>query len=170
MSNSLKLSWQDVENMAHNIVRQIHLSKWMPDVIIGVDRGGLPLSVMISHYLDVPHESVKVSLRNFESTESLLWAPEAVIAGDKILIVDDINDSGATQAWLKNDWANAVLGVESDFVNKYWHNTVRVASLVDNEASQESSDYVGMTINKYENDVWIDFPWEAWWAGDLSSE
>jgi len=24
-------------------------------------------------------------------------------------------------------------------------------------------DYTGMEINKAENDVWVDFPWEDWW-------
>jgi hypothetical protein len=25
-------------------------------------------------------------------------------------------------------------------------------------------DFVGMEVNKAENDVWIDFPWEDWWT------
>jgi hypothetical protein len=25
-------------------------------------------------------------------------------------------------------------------------------------------DYVGMEVNKAENDVWVDFPWEDWWT------
>ncbi len=158
------LSWQDVENMTLAVAREIHLSNWRPDLIIGLDRGGLPVSVMLSHYLRVPHDSLKVSLRDNPDTESLLWAPEVVLDGKKILIVDDINDSGATQAWIKEDWASAVAVTCPDFVDRYWHTSVKFAVLVDNESSPEDADFAGKTINKAEHDVWVDFPWESWWC------
>jgi hypoxanthine phosphoribosyltransferase len=163
MSNRLTLSWRDVEYYVNEMLRQIHISDWRPDVVIGVDRGGLPISTMLSHYLGVPHETVKVSLRDNPQTESLLWAPEDVMSGKKILIVDDINDSGATQAWLAEDWASSVSGVEPDFIEKFWHDAIRFAAMVDNEASEQYTDYCGLSVNKSDNDVWIDFPWESWW-------
>ena len=162
--NKLSLSWYDVEQGVQNIVRSMQLDGWKPDLVIGIDRGGLPISTMISHYLNVPHQSVKVSLRNNPDTESLLWAPEEVIEGKKILLVDDINDSGATQQWLMEDWSSSVTGIEVDFVGKFWHNSVRWASLVENEGSKEYSDYYGRVVNKVEHDVWIDFPWESFWS------
>jgi len=160
----LILTWQDVEHGVASIARQISLSDWHPDLIIGVDRGGLPVSTMLSHYLNVNHETVKVSLRDGGSKESLLWAPEDVIEGKRILIVDDINDSGATQTWIRNDWASSVAGVMPDFDLSNWHINVRWASLVENSASKEHSDYYGVEINKAEDDVWVDFPWESWWS------
>jgi hypoxanthine phosphoribosyltransferase len=162
--NKLLLTWQDVEQGVQTIVRSMWQDGWKPDLIIGVDRGGLVASTMISHYLAVPHTTVKVSLRNNPDTESLLWAPEEVIEGKKILLVDDINDTGATQQWLMQDWASSVTGIEVDFVDKFWHNSVRWASLVENESSKEYSDYCSIAVNKLENDVWIDFPWESFWS------
>jgi hypothetical protein len=49
--------------------------------------------------------------------------------------------------------------------NDIWGNNVRVAVIVDNLSSQSnlSAHYVGMEVNKAENDVWIDFPYEDWW-------
>ena len=40
------------------------------------------------------------------------------------------------------------------------------AVLVDNLSSNAKTtpSYVGLEVNKAENDVWIDFPWEDWWA------
>ncbi len=163
MSNKLSLSWQDIQHLAQELARQIQTSDWRPDLVIGVDRGGLVPSVMLSHYLNVPHASVKVSLRDGGECESLTWAPEMVLDGKNILLVDDINDSGATQAWLKEDWASSVAGVDHMFTENFWHDEIRWASLVDNEASDETSDFAGMSVNKLENDVWIDFPWETWW-------
>lgn len=160
----LSLSWLDVQHLISEIARQIQLSGWQPDLIVGIDRGGLPASIMLSHYLNIPHETVKVSLRDGGICESLTWAPSDVLEGKKILLVDDINDSGATQIWLKEDWAGCVEGVDSEFVQNHWHQDVRFAALVTNEASPETCDYMGMSINKMEQDVWLDFPWESWWS------
>ena len=162
--NKLSLTWQDVEHSVQSIARSLQLDGWRPDLIIGIDRGGLHASTMLSHYLGVPHTTVKVSLRDEPDTESLLWAPDDVIQGKQILLVDDINDQGSTQEWLKADWASSVAGIEVDFVGKFWHNSVRWASLVENESSKEHSDYYGFAINKLEQDVWIDFPWESFWS------
>ena len=164
--NKLSLSWHDVEWHVQTIARNMQLDSWRPDLIIGVDRGGLAASIMLSHYLAVPHTTVKVSLRDTPDTESLLWAPDEVIQGKQILLVDDINDQGSTQEWLKADWASSVAGIEVDFVEKFWHNSVRWASLVENESSKEYSDYYGFAINKLERDIWIDFPWESFWSRD----
>lgn len=163
--NKLNLTWADVEQNVIDIARQIYLSNWRPDIIMGIDRGGLPVSTMLSHLLKVKHESIKVSLRddNEGGCESVLWAPDEVITGKTILLVDDINDSGATQTWIKQDWASSVAGPAANFIEQHWHTSVRWASLVENEASKEHSDYYGMVINKYEKDVWVDFPWESFW-------
>jgi hypothetical protein len=49
--------------------------------------------------------------------------------------------------------------------NYVWGDNVRVAVLVDNEASQSKLDinYSAVNLNKAEEDSWIVFPWEDWW-------
>ena len=37
--------------------------------------------------------------------------------------------------------------------------------LVDNDQSPIEVSYIGESINKAEEDVWIVFPWEEWWKG-----
>ena len=46
-----------------------------------------------------------------------------------------------------------------------WGNNVRFAVVVDNLASRCSMgmDFVGLEINKDEENVWVDFPYEEWW-------
>jgi hypoxanthine phosphoribosyltransferase len=82
-----------------------------------------------------------------------------------ILIVDDINDSGATINWIMNDWRSSCFP-EDDSWEEVWNQNVKFAVLVDNLSSNcaVKMDYIGMEINKSENDVWVDFPWEDWWT------
>ena len=81
-----------------------------------------------------------------------------------ILIVDDINDTGATFNWIMKDWQSSCLPNNDDW-KWVWNNNVRFAVLVDNLAShcEVKMDYAGMEVNKAENDVWIEFPYESWW-------
>lgn len=81
-----------------------------------------------------------------------------------ILIVDDINDTGATFNWIMNDWPSICLPDDPDWKH-VWNNNVRFAVVVDNVASKCNikMDYVGFEVNKAEKDVWIEFPYEMWW-------
>jgi hypoxanthine-guanine phosphoribosyltransferase len=79
-----------------------------------------------------------------------------------ILIVDDINDSGATLNWIKADWQDSVASADWSTV---WGNNVRVAVLIDNlpSKSELTINYCGMEINKEEDPRWVNFPYENWW-------
>ena len=127
-------TWQDVENQTQEILRQIQRDAWVPDYVVGLTRGGLVPANLISQYLECPMETLKVSLRDDSiSPESNLWmASEAfgyvpkdeqilsefdyAITAKKILIVDDINDSGATLNWIKQDWMSGC------YAEGTWHN------------------------------------------------
>jgi uncharacterized protein len=158
-------SWQDVERQTQEILRQIQRDAWIPDYIVGLTRGGLVPANLISQYLEVPMECLKVSLRDDTSQpESNLWMAEDAFEQKRILIVDDINDSGATLNWIKEDWMSGALPDNPKW-NEIWGDTVRVATLVDNEASASelNVNYTAVGLNKAEEDVWIVFPWEDWW-------
>lgn len=180
--NKQTLTYKNLQSLVSDLCRQIANSGWRPDYVVGVTRGGVIPAVMISHYLDVPCETLKVSLRDGGESESNLWMAEHAFgyvrkeergSGDadtdpayrkNILIVDDINDTGATLEWIKKDWQSSCLPQHQAW-NAIWNKNVRFSVLVDNQASNyKNIDYSGMTINKFENPSWIVFPWENWWA------
>lgn len=160
----------------HDIIRSMNADEWRPDYIVGLTRGGLVPATMLSHYLDVPMHTLKVSLRDAEDgPESNLWMAEdafgyaihdPMCSGDgrmNILIVDDINDSGATLNWIRQDWQASCLPDDERW-NNVWGNNVRVAVMINNEASDfKDVDYTGLNINKLEEPIWCVFPWEEWW-------
>ena len=155
---------RDVRRYVHNIIRAMQQDDWRPDYVVGLTRGGLVPANMISQYLDVRMECLKVSLRDHtDSQESNLWMAEDAYNGKNILIVDDINDTGATLTWIRQDWTSGCLP-DDDKWNTVWNNNVRFAVLVDNQNSEfDNIDYSSVEINKAEEDVWIVFPWENWW-------
>jgi hypoxanthine phosphoribosyltransferase len=176
--NKIYYTWQDVECQTQEILRQLHNDAWRPDYVVGLTRGGLMPANLISQYLECPMETLKVSLRDDNSQpESNLWMAEdafghkdfdLMISDDgrkNILIVDDINDSGATLNWIMKDWQSSCFPKDKRW-KEIWGHTVRVAVLVDNESSKSKLNvsYSAVDLNKAEQDVWIVFPWELWWA------
>jgi len=181
-------SWQDVERMCVSIVNQMYKDNWKPDYIVGITRGGNVPATIISNMTGIRCEALKVSLRDDDSeSESNCWMAEdafgyehfkilehnadiSASAGEpivnlpisrkNILIVDDINDTGATFNWIEQDWPASCLPNEESW-NTVWNNNVRFATLTENLASEfDKVRYTCHEINKAEEDVWLVYPWE----------
>ena len=177
------LNYNDIEKFANDLAREILLSDWRPDYIVGITRGGLLPAVLLSQYLKVPMNSLDVSLRDGSELgpESNTWMAEdafgyvasqerdepkdysSAVLRKNILIVDDINDTGETLAWIQHDWSSGCLPA-SDAWDEIWGKNVRTAVVVNNESSEwDHVDYFGLEINKAVNDKWVVFPTEDWW-------
>ena len=176
---------KNLRNGVNSIIRQVHLDHFEPDYVVGLTRGGLMPALMISHYLDVPMHTLSVSLRTSnDGPESNFWMAEdafGVLTNEEqainksrwdvskrknILIVDDINDSGATINWIVNDWPSGCFPNEKEVWDGIvWGGTTRFAVLYDNEASNAvvTPTYAAQNINKINDPSWIVFPWEEWW-------
>jgi uncharacterized protein len=156
------------------LCRELHSDQWYPDYIVGITKGGLVPATMIAHYLHCRMETLKISLRDGGECESNLWMAEDAFGYQdgksvpelrkNILIVDDINDSGATLNWIREDWPSGCMPNDPDW-NSIWGHNVRVACLYNNAASNSMTrvNYYAKQINKRERDEWIVFPWENWW-------
>jgi hypoxanthine phosphoribosyltransferase len=154
--NKLHYDWQQIERWCNRIALDILKTDWRPDYVVGLTRGGLVPAVLLSHLLDVPMHTLRVQLRDGD-TEMNCWMPEDAVEGKRILIVDDINDTGETLAWIRSDWESSVY--QGDIAGR-WHQQIRVAVVINNLASSETVDWCAMDINKAEDPSWIVFPWE----------
>lgn len=168
--NKIYYTWSDVEHHTQEILRQIHADAWRPDYVVGLTRGGLVPANLISQYLGCRMETLKVSLRDDTECESNLWMAEDAFGHEmeqpkNILIVDDINDTGATLNYIREDWSSGCFP-DNPRWTEVWGSNVRVAVLVDNESSKSEIpiSYSAVDINKAEQDSWIVFPWESWWS------
>src|SRR4249919_2957099 len=88
----------DVEAVA----RALQGDSWTPDFLVGIGRGGLVPAAYLSHRTGIALLSVDHSSGEVGFADELLDKLAAKIkAGQRLLIVDDINDSGATIASLR---------------------------------------------------------------------
>jgi len=159
-------SWNDVHDTATSIAMQMYKDNWRPDYIVGLNRGGLPLSVILSHLTDCNHYALDVRLRDGgeQGPESNLWMAEDAFGYEKepmnILIVDDINDTGATFNWIKKDWQSSCLPYDPNW-NTVWGQNVRFAVMTENLSSGFGEvQYHWDEVNKVEEDVWLVYPYE----------
>lgn len=178
MMNKKNYTWQDLESAAEHIALSMYKDLWRPEYIVGITRGGLPLATVLSNKLQIPMTALQVSLRDgVLDCESNLWLSEWAFGYNyeevtgvtgarwdpklrkKILIVDDINDTGATINWIKKDWQSSCFPNEAAW-DSVWHHSVRFAVMTDNLASDAKTDYAWDELNKDEVACWLVYPWE----------
>lgn len=157
------ISFDQMKSYCSEMIRQMIQDDWKPDLIVGITRGGALPAVMLSHFLGCKMVGLDVSLRdnsNLEVSgpEHNCWVPELATNGRNILIVDDINDTGATINWILDDWDCPKGSIR-------WGDNVRFAVIIDNEDSRSkvTPQYCGEVINKAVKDEWLVFCYEDWW-------
>ena len=146
--------WNEMRRDVNTLCRVILLDGVNPEVIVGLSRGGLTPGVMMSHWMQKPFKPVKASLRDFPEWEDYL--PKKT--DERVLIVDDICDSGETfdriKSYIKGPRINQPLElpVEVRFATLWWNNECNFAP-----------HYYVNEIAKDSSGTWIHFPWESWW-------
>lgn len=160
MTKQQEFHWDVITSMTLKLADQVRKSNWRPDYIVGLTRGGLVPAVLLSHELDVPCETLKVALRDGEEQESCYWMAEDAYEGKKILIVDDINDTGATFKWIREDWPAGCLPGHPNW-DTVWNQNVRFAVMCEKTHTKfDGVDYIWEEIDTSEKDTWLVFPWE----------
>ena len=123
MSNKVYITWEGYDSYIDSITNWVKTSNLNLGAVYGLPRGGLPIAVSLSHRLHLP------LLMDYYDRK--------IVTDKKILVVDDIADTGHT---LK------------DFENK--HNII--CTFHYHEQSIIEPDY---WIHKKDDD-WIVYPWE----------
>jgi hypothetical protein len=125
---------------------------WQPTFLIGIGRGGLVPAVFLSHATGLPTLSCDLStgVRDF-ADDVLVRLAARTQAGERLLFVDDINDSGRTIGLLRETLAQAGAA----------QGAIRFATLIDNVGSTQRIDYRARTLDRSTTKDWFVFPWEA---------
>lgn len=141
------LTWQDIDKYCENIYYQMLRDKYQPDCIIGLLRGGIVPARIFSDYFNILLDFFALDVKLYNGIDSRNDEPRIkTFFGDvsgKILIVDDILDSGKTM--------NAVLKYLGD-------KDVTTATLLWKETAPNKPNYYADIAKK---DEWIVFPFET---------
>ena len=147
------LSWEEVENGAKNILKEIKERNINIDTIIPILRGGATLGNILSNNMDIESSFIHTRRSNsneinaeFGTTVLIGMTNEDKIAGKDILIVDDLLDKGTTMEFVVEE------------LQKYNPKSIHIAVLYNFAKVEDSEKYlVGLSM---EEKKWIVFPWE----------
>jgi hypoxanthine phosphoribosyltransferase len=144
------LTWELFGTATRELARQVHDDGYRPELIVAIARGGLFVAGGLGYALDVKNLSV-VNVEFYTGVDARLDmpvmlppVPEPVdLRGARVLVADDVADTGATLALVQDFCAAHVA-------------EVRCAVLYEKPRSKVQCRYVWRRTDR-----WIDFPWSA---------
>ncbi len=145
------VSWSDIEKWTNGVVKKMLDSGFVPDVVIGLTRGGWVPARLICDHLGIKSlYAVKTEHWGITATRTgnaVLAQPLGVdITGKKVLVVDDITDTGQS------------LKLAIDHIKELGPNVVKSATLLHIDHSMIVPDYYHVHVPK-EDWTWFVFPW-----------
>ena len=144
------LQWNDFAAASRELAVRVRESGFHPDVVIAIARGGLLLAGAVSYALGTKNcGSINVEFYtgiDERLPEPVLSAPmldAPALAGKRVLLVDDVSDSGHTLALVMRLLGETAI-------------EVRTATLYTKPRTVHVPDFTWR-----ETDKWIVFPWSA---------
>ncbi|MBN2122088.1 phosphoribosyltransferase [Candidatus Micrarchaeota archaeon] len=144
----LRFSWEETERAVWSICKKIQEVSFKPDTIVAISRGGLVPAKLFSDALDVRDLRV-IRLSFYEAMGKRMDEPRLVdplpgsIEGKRVLLVDDISDSGES---FRAAMAHLLARNPA---------SLKTASIHMKEGSPFKPDFFFQTNTK-----WVVYPWE----------
>ena len=144
------LEWGSLGDATRGLATTIHEDGYRPDVVFAIARGGLIVAASLAYALGVKN-TYTMNVEFYTGVDERLPVPMilppapdlALLQDAKVLIADDVADTGATLALVKEFCEGRVGEVRSATLYEKSHSTVKC-------------EYVWRRT-----DDWIVFPWSA---------
>ncbi|MFH1752336.1 MAG: phosphoribosyltransferase family protein [archaeon] len=146
-------SWQDIKVGCEKIVESLRKENFKPDVIVAIGRGGYIPGVIISHLLENKKLfTLKVEFTEKENTSNqtlkqkpvIIQAIKEKLEGKKILLIDDVNESG-----------QSIQTVTNYLLKEKQVKEIKTGIIHEKPWTKKKADFVGKTV-----DAWVVHPWE----------
>ncbi len=145
------ISWSRLEKLAAQLAHAVKASGFKPDYVIGIAMGGLIPLALVAERLNVKNVATVAAHSYDEKTKKrgkliISHVPNLSARGKKILLVDEIADTGET-----------FRVVSKVLREKCGAAHIKVAAIVVNTARCKTfPDYSVMNVDR-----WVVFPWDA---------
>jgi len=141
-------TWDELHENIKEIAKKIKKDKYQPDIVIALSRGGfVPARVICDLMIIKDLVSIKVDHWGVTATKDgkahLRYPIDVDLTGKKVLIVDDITDSGESMI------------ISKDFVKKLNPEEIKTAAIFHINHSKFVPDYFSKEIEW----IWVMWPW-----------
>jgi hypoxanthine phosphoribosyltransferase len=143
------VSIETVYELAYDLARRVREDHFIPDLVVAISRGGFTPARVLCDVLGifnltsirVVHYRMAATKEQTAHVEYPLCIP---VAGLRVLVVDDVNDSGDT------------LQVACGHLESLGSTEVRTAVLHEKTSSPIRADYVAAAVTEWR---WLIYPW-----------
>ena len=144
------MTWEELGRGARDLAQTVHADGYRPDMVLAIARGGLLVAGALGYALDVKN-TFTMNVEFYTGVDARLEMPIVLppvpdlidLEEARVLIADDVADTGRTLALVKDFCAGKV-------------GEVRCAVLYEKPHSEVNCEYVWRRTDR-----WIDFPWSA---------
>jgi hypoxanthine phosphoribosyltransferase len=144
------MTWDDLGTGARELAQIVHDDGYQADMVLAIARGGLLVAGALSYALGVKN-TYTMNVEFYTGIDERLDVPMILppvpnlvdLAEARVLIADDVADTGATLRLVKDFCAGAVA-------------EVRCGVLYEKPRSEVKCEYVWKRTDR-----WITFPWSA---------
>ena len=142
-------TWNQIYKMLLNLAEKISENGFKPDIIVGVSRGGWPPARVLSDLLNNPNlANVKaefyLGVAETKGEPTITQPVSTGVAGKKVLIVDEVADTGRSLKLVK------------EHIAEEGATEIKVATVYYKPWSIVTPEYYEKKTSK-----WIVFPWEV---------
>ena len=118
--NCKLVSWEEVVEWCRKLAEEIKRSGWRPDLVVAIARGGYVPARLLCDFLDI-HDLVSIQVLHWGRAAEITakahvkYPYSLNMEGKKVLIVDDICDTGdsiiVAKEFIKDNWRPAEIKV-----------------------------------------------------------
>jgi hypothetical protein len=146
--NLLHTSWEDVERLSEKLAQKIIESRFEPDLVVAISRGGFDPARILCDQLGIRRlASVQVEfysgVQDTAEKPRIVYPLNADVRGKRVLLVDDVSDTGDSLMLAKE---HVLTGSPGE---------LKVATLHIKPWTSLRPDY-----HASETEAWIVYPWE----------
>jgi len=141
-------SWEEIYENISEVAKKVKKDRYQPDIVIALSRGGfVPARIICDLMIIKDLVSVKVDHWGITAAKDgkahLRYPINADLSGKKVLIVDDITDTGES------------IMIAKEFVKKLNPEEIRTATIFHIKTSKFIPDYYSKKIDW----IWVIWPW-----------